>query len=231
MFTIFDRSKRTLIPVCLVRLVVAILYPTVYEITLVVFSVCKTTITLTKHTNSTILWAFTFQNIYVWLSKLEDFRLVILSVCLCHSFAVCHNFSPHSCVRWWCKWAKISCSLTRTLSHCSPLHDTQRIGLLTFSAVVVTIVYGQGKLLYDFPTILWLMLHFFPFSFIRSFGRLSVCAIFTSRSVSFENSFPLLFAFIRWRKAIYCTFHVRPKHTLSKRIFFQLTLLNGIHIQ
>lgn len=36
----------------------------VYEITFLFLVVYKTTITLTKHTNSTILWAFTFQNIY-----------------------------------------------------------------------------------------------------------------------------------------------------------------------
>lgn len=41
-----------------------------------------------------------------------------------------------------------------------PTHTyAQLISLLTFSAVVVTIVYGQGKLLYDFSTILWLVLH------------------------------------------------------------------------
>lgn len=119
-------------------------------------------------------------------------------------------------------------------AHYVHLYTTQTIGLLTFSAVVVTIVYGQGKLLYDFPTILWLMLHilFLSFHFVRfllllyfalSPLSLPVRYITLHRMCLFNNSFPLLFAFLL-EKSHLLHFSHETKSTLTQRIFFQLTL-------
>lgn len=46
----------------------------------------QTSITLTKHTNSTILWPFTFPK-YVWLSKLKDFSFSVMLFLI--GFALC----------------------------------------------------------------------------------------------------------------------------------------------
>lgn len=105
--------------------------------------------------------------------------------------------------------------------------------------VVVTIVYGQGKLLYDFPTILWLMLHIFRFI---SFGRFLlglVCNVLFpplrlahrwcllththTNETKTQPFVPVVICFLNERKAIYCTFHVcKAENPLSKRISFPI---------
>lgn len=110
---------------------------------------------------------------------------------------------------------------------CSHLYTTHTIGLLTFSAVVVTIVYGQGKLLYDFPTILWLMLHilfvsfsFWSFRFVRAICTSQPVGLYKIRSRCYLPSFFFVFGTGEKPFICVCTFHVRPKNPLSKRIFF-----------
>lgn len=135
----------------------------------------------------------------------------------------------------------VLCSTQPFTTCISPLHDTHThhrtiagvtscIRFIDFFGlcVVVTIVYGQGKLLYDFPTILWLMLHIFRFI---SFGRFLLrfllgpgvltcyfhlsgfgSPLVSSYTQKSSHSFPLLFAFLTREKPFIALFTCfRPK--------------------
>lgn len=105
----------------------------VYEITFLFLVVYKTTITLTKHTNSTILWAFTFQNIYYTCDyrnlKIFVFGKYLLTLWVLDGWALsCSAY--HSLAFWpyfffaWCMGYFCSFSVLQPFTTCiSPLHD------------------------------------------------------------------------------------------------------------